>query len=298
MPHEFAITSVLSMDHILWMSSGERITVGSCGFYLAMALATLGADVLYAGAHGDDFDPEAVSLLREAGATIALCPLPGPNARLDLIYDASGDVQAVQYEEASGTAFRVEHLPEAFWDSSHLWIGTGPFELQYAAARRGAEQGRPVCFSPQGDYRGRAGALSAIIPHLSMLFLNERELNGLGFGESNEALAVLLRLNPSLRIIITRGGRGAWLIERDRRLSIPAAPAPRLINTIGAGDTFAGAFVLKTSQGASVEDALRWATCAAALQTRGYAYYELPSAAEVDAFVTQVGAELPVSLSG
>ncbi len=298
MAHDFAVTSVLSMDHILWMSSGERITVGSCGFYLAMALATLGADVLYAGAHGDDFDPEAVSLLREAGATIALCPLPGPNARLDLIYDVSGDVQAVQYEEASGTAFRVEHLPADFWDASHLWIGTGPFELQYAAACRGAEHGRPVCFSPQGDYRGRGGALSAIIPHLSTLFLNERELNGLGFGESNEALAVLLRLNPKLRILITRGGRGAWLIERDRRLSIPAAPAPRLINTIGAGDTFAAAFILKSSRGVPAEDALRWATCAAALQTRGYAYYELPSAAEVDAFVQQTGAELPVSVIG
>lgn len=296
MPHEFAVTSVLSMDHILWMSSGERITVGSCGFYLAMALATLGADVLYAGAHGDDFDPQVVAPLRDAGATLALCPLPGPNARLDLIYDASGDVQAVQYEEASGTAFRVEHLPDAFWEASHLWIGTGPFEMQYAAARRGAESRRPVCFSPQGDYRGRSGALAAIIPHLSTLFLNERELNGLGFGESNEALAVLLRLNPSLRIIITRGGRGAWLIERDRRLSIPAAPAPRLINTIGAGDTFAAAFILKTSRGAAVEDALRWATCAAALQTRGYAYFELPTAAEVEAFLAQTSAELPVSL--
>ncbi len=295
MPHEFAVTSVLSMDHILWMSSGERITVGSCGFYLAMALAALGADVLYAGAHGDDFDPQAVSPLRDAGAAVALCPLPGPNARLDLIYDASGDVQAVQYDEASGTAFRVEHLPAEFWDASHLWIGTGPFELQYAAARRGAENGRPVCFSPQGDYRGRAGALAAIVPHLSALFLNERELTGIGFGESKEALAVLLRLNPSLRIIITRGGRGAWFIERDRRLSIPAAPAPRLINTIGAGDTFAAAFILKTSRGTPVEDALRWAACAAALQTRGYAYFELPAAAEVDAFFAQTGAELPVS---
>ena len=59
-----------------------------------------------------------------------------------------------------------------------------------------------------------------------------------------------------------------------------------VVDTLGAGDVFHGAFVLALAETRPVPDALRWASAAAALKcTRFGGRAGIPSRAEVDEFL-------------
>ncbi len=291
--HTFAVTSVISIDHITQPNASERITVGSCGFYTALALSKLGADVLYAGIHGNDFDHHRLDILRHANAAVETCQLAGNTARLDLTYDMHGNIASVHYDEGIGTTVTAANLPHSFWESRILWIGTSPFAFQLEVARRAAPQ-QQVCLSPQGEWKGRALDVILIIPHLSYLMINQRELTDLGFGDLPTTLDTLYAANPELQLLITRSKHGGWLITPDRLYAVPSVPDPIIADTTGAGDTFNAAFALRTSTSASPAQALQWATAAAALSMRDYAYFALPTASEVDASLDPILSKLPV----
>lgn len=61
-----------------------------------------------------------------------------------------------------------------------------------------------------------------------------------------QACASLLITGFALRrVVVTRGAAGAWTLDADGRIeSAPGAPAPRLVDTVGAGDAFAAVFML------------------------------------------------------
>ncbi len=283
----FSVTSVLTIDHIRVGKAKERVTVGSCGFYIAMALANMGADVLYAGAHGDDFEPDMVNPLREAGAQVMLCELPGPTARLYLQYSPAGNVVNVNFQESAVSDFRAHHLPSEFWERDILWLGTAPYVFLGDSARRGAKDGKLIFLSTQGEFKGHHRELAKLAPQLSMLFTNSGELEQFGFGGMYEALKALRSLNPKIMIVITRGARGAWSLTGDYLYSVPPTPNPEIVNTIGAGDTFAAAYAMEMGRDVPVSYRLQRGAAAAALQMRDYAYLAMPSDDEVVRYMSR-----------
>lgn len=293
--HTFAVTSVISIDHIAQHNAPERITAGSCGFYTALALATFGADVLYAGVHGSDFDQHHLDILRDAGAAVQTCRLHGATARLDLLYDAHGNIAQARYDEGIGASVTAGDLPAPFWDAANLWIGTSPFSFQHQIASRAAHH-QQMFLSPQGEWKGRAIEVLAVVPHLAYLLMNQRELAELGFGGFQQTLAALYAANPRLNLVITRSKRGAWLLTPHALYAVPAAPDPVIADTTGAGDTFNAAFVFQTICGAAPQAALQWATAAAALSMRDYAYFGLPASIEVNAYLNTISHALPVEV--
>ncbi|MCQ2446520.1 MAG: PfkB family carbohydrate kinase [Clostridia bacterium] len=66
-------------------------------------------------------------------------------------------------------------------------------------------------------------------------------------------------------VIITLGSRGAYFRNPEKELFIPAVTSVKAIDTTGAGDAFNGGFAAAVAEGLPVEDALKFATCAAAI---------------------------------
>jgi ribokinase len=109
-------------------------------------------------------------------------------------------------------------------------------------------------------------------------------------------LAEELRGEHAIDIVVTGGAAGvcADLAARGgepaRRLLVPA-PRVEAIDSVGAGDCFAGALAVALAEGRSWEEALRFAVRAAAISvTREGAQASLPRRAEVEALR---GAESP-----
>ena len=69
-------------------------------------------------------------------------------------------------------------------------------------------------------------------------------------------------------MIVTRGGASTLVITASGILST-APPQVIPVDTVGAGDAFAGAFTVTSASGMPLEEAIRFANAAGALATQG-----------------------------
>ena len=95
---------------------------------------------------------------------------------------------------------------------------------------------------------------------VDLLFCNEAEALGWAQTESLDAAVDALKA-VARRFAVTRGGDGALLFDGDQLIEIPAHPV-KAVDTNGAGDMFAGAFLYAITHGRDFETAGRFASLA------------------------------------
>lgn len=92
--------------------------------------------------------------------------------------------------------------------------------------------------------------------------------------------------------IVTLGDKGAVLVTRDRVEHFPAVPVEPF-DTTGAGDVFSGALMAAWHEGRSIDECIRFATCAAALSvTRLGVIESIPDREEVLALMRRTAETL------
>jgi sulfofructose kinase len=88
-------------------------------------------------------------------------------------------------------------------------------------------------------------------------------------------------------LAVTDGANDVLWLDRGELRSVPAFRV-HVVDTLGAGDTFHGAFTLMLAEGRSEREAMRFAAAAAALKcTRYGGILGAPARAEVEAFLAQ-----------
>ena len=141
------------------------------------------------------------------------------------------------------------------------------------------EAGRLVAWDPGV----RAGAGMQKLRHAllctSYLFLNEAEVEYMtGVREPEEAARRLLAINPDMTAILKSGKEGFKVFGPKATIRIPGIDLAewglRVVNTVGCGDAFLGAFSAAKALKLSDEEALDWANWGGALkatksETRG-----------------------------
>lgn len=100
----------------------------------------------------------------------------------------------------------------------------------------------------------------------------------------NAALRTAVSRLPGF-VGVTLGARGFRWLENGAVRKVPA-PKVKVVDTLGAGDTFHGAFALALAEGMDVEAASRFACAAAALKCTRFGGVEgAPTRAEVTRFI-------------
>ena len=85
-----------------------------------------------------------------------------------------------------------------------------------------------------------------------MLLLTDDEIGFVTGGAGGVAACRrLLDAYPEMRIVLKRGAAGCHLLARDLDFACPGFPATAVVDTIGAGDAFAGAYIWADLQGYS-----------------------------------------------
>jgi ribokinase len=158
-----------------------------------------------------------------------------------------------------------------------------PLEATMQAARMAKAKGVTVVLDP-----APAQALPAeIYPLVDILTPNETEtasmvgfdIDGVGFGQ--RAAEILLERGVG-RAIIKMGGLGAYTASADDSGFYDALPVDA-VDTVAAGDAFNGGLAAALSEGASVDQAMRWAITAGALAvTKSGAQDAMPSREELE----------------
>jgi sugar/nucleoside kinase (ribokinase family) len=133
---------------------------------------------------------------------------------------------------------------------------TAAAERAIEAARRG---GALVAFSASdpGWVAFQRDALLDLLGRADLLFANEPEALGLSGADDLEgAVAFLLERCPT--VVVTLGAEGCMAADREgARVRVPAAPVEPVIDTTGAGDSFAGGFLYGLVNGLGLEASAR-----------------------------------------
>jgi ribokinase len=271
---------VVSVDHAPLLGetvtgSAFRTVPGGKGANQALAAARAGGEVRFAGAVGDDaYGARIRELLAGAGVDVsALDTAVVPTGTAHITVDTAGANSIVVVPGANGTVQTLSDVHRAaIADADVLLLQLElPIAAVTEAARCAHRRGVTVVLTPAPPSPLPAELLDAV----DLLAPNEHE-------------AATLNLSPAEHrdLLVTLGAAGARYERHGAApLTVPAFEVTAVDST-GAGDAFVGAFAVSRGECADLEDALRWASAAAALSVRRFgASASLPDRAEIEAFL-------------
>lgn len=258
------------------------VGLGGKGANQSVAAARAGAEVHHVGAIGADgrwmvermtaagVDCRHVAEIAEASGH-AIIEVDPQAENLILIYPGANRAITVEAVEAA--------LAEA--GPGDWLVMQNETSAQVEAARIAQAKGLKVAYSAAPF---DADAVRAVLPHVSLLLVNEIEAEQLC-----AALGVGLKDLPVADILVTLGAKGAVWHALAAGVEHPgAAFRVAAVDTTGAGDTYAGYLIAALSEGQGPEAAMRLAAAAAALKvTRTGAADAVPARAEVEAFLEE-----------
>ncbi|MGW6457222.1 ribokinase [Streptomyces sp. NPDC055078] len=259
-----------------------RTVPGGKGANQAVAAARAGGDVALIGAVGtDEFGARLRATLVSSGVdTDLLRTAEGPSGIAAVVVDNEGGNAIVVVPGANGTVTSLAPGDEALIATADTLLLQ--LELPLSAVLDGAEAARRHGVRTVLTPAPAQPLPPELLAATDLLVPNEHEAATLtGIADPLTAAEALLRQVPE--VVITLGAAGSL---HARRGAAPlTVPAPRVtaLDTTAAGDTFVGALAVALGEGKTVEQALRWATAAAALCVqRPGASTSMPYRPEID----------------
>ncbi len=220
-------------------AAGRRMVRGGNAANTACVLAGLGHAPRFFGLFADDaFGEQIRDDLRARGVNINGCPVVEGDSPLSCIL--------VNARNGSRTIVHHRNLPEpACGDFRRLPLET--FDWFHFEGRN-VEQTRcmmetvrerrvdqPVSLEMEKDREG----FDALLPLADVIVASRALVTARGFSDPAAFAAALRPQIPQGILVVTWGEAGAWgFAPRGEPVHVPAFPPPRVVDTVGAGDTF------------------------------------------------------------
>ena len=283
-PPKILVVGSLNVDYIASVqrlpSPGQTIAAsnlirrfGGKGANQAIAAARQGAKVRLIGCLGDDPDgSDYLDRLRHESINVAgISRVASQRTGTALIsVDEHGENAIIVAAGANG-ALR----PSAITDQGAAITGAGAVLLQFetpvattvAAILRANRAGVPVVLNPSPFKPGFPWGRCKI----DTLIVNAGEamaIFGVHFSHKTRLGEVRRALDKRkiAKLIVTQGAKPTLCFPGDECVEVPTLPV-RPVNTVGAGDAFAGTFTARQAEGLDLISAVHLANCAGALTT-------------------------------
>jgi len=295
-PKKITVVGSVNMDMVI--RSPRRPEIGESiigdGFFLspggkganqAVACARMGAETFFAGCVGNDvFGASLRESLNNYGISTEYLKTAGTSTGVALITVVGGDNYIVT--DAGGNALV---LPETVREYEELLLGSDAVLMQFEIPLETNIKIIELCKGKTPIFLNPAPAAK----------IDPKILNGIDFFTPNETEAPFytdIKINSiddafgsldALKNIgvkypvITLGDKGAVFFNGQKNVHAEAFNITAVDST-AAGDTFAGALAVMVVSGSSVDEAVRFASAAAAISvTRSGAQGSIPSYDEV-----------------
>lgn len=259
---------------------------GGKGANQAAAAAKLGGNVAMIGRVGvDDHGQVLLNNLKQAGVDITGIRQEGTTGMAFINVSKEGENNIVLVPGANHQVSRadiddsIELIKESEFIIMQLEI---PIDVVEYALGVAAEHRKPVVLNPAPVQRlsqRTLGMVHTLIPNETELQL----LTGMPTGSLEEISVAALSLKSSgvVRIIVTMGDKGSYLINDEVQVHIPAEKVTP-VDTTAAGDSYIAAFVVGLTKGMTDQEAAAFASKVAAIVvTRKGAQPSLPALEEV-----------------
>ena len=254
-----------------------RIVGGGCAANAAVAISRLGGEALLAARLGnDEIGRMVVAGVEAEGVDCSLVRLtPGARSAFSSVYvDAAGERQIV--------SFRGEGLD----DSPDLIEGAPPLDAVLADTRWVAGNRAALDLAKTRGIPGILDAEAPVDPTLPQVASHVAfSRQGLASVAAGDPAAALARLDLGAWACVTDGAQGVVVRGGTH---MPSPPVD-VVDTLGAGDVWHGAFALRLAEGAEELEAVRFANAAAALKcTRPWGRQGCPTRAETDRYLMEI----------
>jgi ribokinase len=223
------------------------------GAITAVAAARLGLDAAVAAPLGDDVAGDLVrGMLSEEGVRL-VASRPAPRTPTTMVMPFGGDRAMVTIDPgARAAAADVAALEPRAVASSLDQLYVVP-DVSTAYVTCGDD-----------DLRAYEGRPPAALDGVRVLFVNQREALGLS-GEATVADAARSLARRADTVVVTMAAEGAMALANGSTVDAPAEKVEHPVDTTGAGDLLAAAYIWADLQGAAPEERLRWAVLYAGL---------------------------------
>lgn len=258
--------SKLAIQQLAQLPGGQIATA-------MVACARLGWRSRYIGRFGDDAHGAigVESLQREGVETSCAERIPGATSHFSIvIVDSARGERTVMWHRHPGLAFPIDALPADAVREGRVLLVDG---FETAAAARAAEVAQAAGMATVIDVEEVRPDIEVLLEHTDVIIVAEdfpREMTGVA--STGEALAALAVRFPRASVVCaTLGEEGSLARCAGREIRTPAFPV-HCVDSTGAGDAFRAGFIaawLKGGDAAEIEEVLRYANAAAALNCRG-----------------------------
>ncbi len=254
--------------------------MGGNGSNTSFAMATLGLPVRLLGLVGRDERGDGI-LRKLTGVGVDVSQVgrsKEPTTTTICVTNSKGDRLFFQRIGASLEAFETptDFTPELCQGRSHYHqanlyslpnLRKNPAEPMKRARAAGLTVSVDTGWAADGRW---IEVLGPCLPYTDLLFVNEDEAFMLTGSREPSEIATVLRGHGATDIALKLGGRGVVLFHNHDRYDVPAF-AVNVVDTTGAGDCFAAAFMTGLHRGLSYPEAARVACAVGALavQTLG-----------------------------
>ena len=249
------------------------LTIGSSAAIFACGAARLGLRPALIGVCGDDmFGRFMLDQLAARGVAVGNAIIRhGQPTGLSVILNRAADRAILTLPGLIG-ALRGSEISDALLEQArHLHVASYFLQTDLRpdlpdVFQRARRLGLTTSLDTNYDPSEQWAHLDALLPRTDILFLNEREALALS-GESDLEAAVT-RLAPQVKTLAVKLGSQGAIGKRDGLLSrVPAIPV-RVVDTVGAGDSFDAGFIYAFLNHWDLERSLRLACACGALSAQ------------------------------
>ncbi len=269
----------LIIGHIVQDVVPTGFTVGGTATYMAITARNLGRQPGIVTRLAPDFVIPAV--LHDVAVQRV------PSAQTTTFHNLYHDGHRQQFLLARADPIQPEDIPSA-WRAAPI-VHLGPLARELDARFARLFPGALVGVTPQGWLRQWDATqrvrfrcweeAPAILPYVDVLVLSEEDLNG--------DCAAMRNFERMTRIaVLTQGPRGCTVFANGIEKQIPGFPA-REVDPTGAGDVFAGAFLIRLHETGDPFEAARFANAAASFCVEGPGVTTIPTRAQVEERLAQ-----------
>ncbi|MCH7521338.1 MAG: carbohydrate kinase family protein [Candidatus Marinimicrobia bacterium] len=275
----------------------EQVTGGN-GINTAMAVARMGKSVrLGAGIGADSFGALLREAVRSAGVDDTnLIALPGEQTGVTVVLVQPGGERRFLHMLGANGSFSQQHIDWSAVEGARVWhyastfvlpaFDGPPLEKAIGRARAlGCRISLDVCWDVQGRW---LGLLQPVLAGADFLFCNFEEGSKLTGEQEPEDIAEDLRRMGVAIAVVKLGPAGCHVAGPEGSFASPGFDVTP-IDTTGAGDCFAGAYLSAVLDGFDLEQAARFANAAGALATLSSGSAGIPMRSQVQDFLTARG---------
>lgn len=269
---------------------------GGSAANFSVAIARLGHRARFIGAVGDDVIGEIIlKELESEGVEVRYVKKIGGlrSGVVVVIVQPDGGKRMIAYRGANMGLSPDDINETSLGGVDHVHVASGRVELILKAKEVAKRDGKSISVDG-GTSLARKGleVAAKALSGVDVVFMNQAEAKLLSSSSDHRAaLDVIARNIDAREIVVTLGDRGAMALSGGEFLYVDAFRLQAL-DTTGAGDTFAAAYIAARLMGLSLYERLLFANAAASIKVTRPGARSSPRLSEVLEFLRSLGYRL------